>query len=184
MERIQPMNLRLVVKNESSLYDPFSPGEDFSDALRKYIRTKIVGKDDHQTINMTVTSRTPLNEERFRSAVANWITDEKGAFRKMQKEMLRLLVVYLVLGSLLIILRVMLEPFSKDLQYTILPILASFSLGRAAAIMIVDLPRNSRYKKLINEMEQNCVITFVYGCEQNTEKSMQPAPHRSDGGSV
>ena len=81
MDNAEQKNVRLVVDDEQKLYTPFNPDDEFSEPVKAYIRTKITGKEDHQSISLTVMSHDPVNEERFRSAVSNWIRAEKALFR-------------------------------------------------------------------------------------------------------
>ena len=61
-------NIRLLVKDEQSLYSPFSPDAEFSEPVKSYIRAKTLGDDFKQQIKLTVISSAPLDEERFRTA--------------------------------------------------------------------------------------------------------------------
>jgi hypothetical protein len=85
MDNAEQKNIRLVVDDEPKLYTPLSPEDEFNEPVKAYIRSKIAGKDDCQSISLTVMSRDLLNEEKFRSAVSNWIRDEKAVFRKRIK---------------------------------------------------------------------------------------------------
>ena len=166
MDNSEQKNVRLVVDDEQKLYTPFSPDDEFSEPVKAYIRSKITGKDDHQSISLTVMSRDPINEGRFRSAVSNWIRAEKALFRKTGKELVRNMVGLLIVGSILIILSLTLEKQVEVLKYSLLPILASLSLSDAAAIMVFQLPANTKSLKLISEMEENSRITFEYGSDR------------------
>ena len=170
MDKTEQKNIRLVVDDEQKLYTPFSPDNDFNEPVKAYIRSKMVGKGDHQSIRLTVMSREPLDEERFRSAVANWIRDEKAIFRKAGKDLMRLLAGLLILGSILIVLSLALEKHVEVLKYSLLPVMGSLALSRAAGILVLKMPTNTKSEKLIREMEENSVITFEYGCRQNAEQ--------------
>lgn len=163
MDQTEQMNITLVVDDEKDLYNKFSPGADFSSSVKEYIRARVVSKGDHQGIGMTVRSRHPLDEEKFRAAVSNWIRDEKAVFRKVEKELLRTLVALLIVGSVLIILSLALEKRVEVLKYSLIPILGSLALSKAAGIMVIKMPVNSKNKRLINEMEKTSEITFEYG---------------------
>ena len=169
MDNAEQKNIRLVVDDEQKLYSPFSPEDEFSEAVKAYIRSKITGKDDRQGISLTVMSQEPINEGRFRAAVANWIRDEKAMFRKTEKDLMRTMVGLLIVGSILIILSLTLEKQVEVLKYSLLPILASLSLSSAASIMVFQLPGNAKNKKMLNEMEENSMVRFAYGYGQNTQ---------------
>ena len=174
MDELKPMNIRIAVEDESSLYNQFSPEAEFSGALKEHIRSKTAVKDEHQSIYLTVMSQVPLDEERFRSAVSNWIRDEKVVFRKRIKDLIYKLAVHLITGSVLIILSLLLQERFEMLKYSLLPIMASFGLGNAVGIILEELPNSGRMKFLLKEMEQYSVITFEYGSGQNPEESTKP----------
>ena len=167
MNQTERMHIRLVVENEESLYNHLSAEDEFSEAVKKYLRAKTACRYDHQGIALTVMSREPVNEERFLSAKSNWIREEKALFQKSEKDFLLALVVHLILGSVLIILSLSLIKKAEWLSHSLLPIFASICLGKAAEIMVTGLPSNGRAKELIREVEQNSLITFAYGREQN-----------------
>ena len=161
-------NIWLVVDDEQALYTPFSPENEFSEAAKQYIRSKIATKDIRHSISLTVMSRDPLNKERFRSAVSNWVRDEKAIFQKTRKELIRMLVERLILGSALILLSLALQKQFEVLKYSLIPVMSSLALSKAAGVLILDLPTNARYIKLLKVIEENSATTFEYGYAQNT----------------
>ena len=76
----------------------------------------------------------------------------------------------LILGSILIVLSLALEKHVEVLKYSLLPVMGSLALSRAAGILVLKMPTNTKSEKLIREMEENSVITFEYGCRQNAEQ--------------
>ena len=162
MDQSEQMNIVLVVDDEESLYNRFNPEAVLSEAVKAYIRSKFVGKTGRQNIGLTVWSSCTLNEEKFRSAVSSWVRDEKEIFRQKEKELLRTLLALLFVGSALIILSLRLEKQFEVLQYSLIPVLGSFSLGRCAGILVMELPTARRNKNLSGEMEGKSFITFEY----------------------
>ena len=158
--------IRIVVKDEQSLYTPYSPEDEFCQPVKMYIRSKIAGEKLRQTFILTVISRDPVNEERFRSAVSNWIREEKNIFRKEEKETVLRLAGSLILGSVLIILSIALQQQISVLKYSLLPVMGSLALSGAAGIMIGDMPTVRAKRWMISEMEKNNIIIFEYGCDR------------------
>ena len=141
MGNAEQTNIKLIVDDEQSLYVSFSPEDEFSDSVKSYIRSKLSdGMHSRQGIDMTVISRKPIDEERFRSAVSNWIRDEKVSFNKREKETLISLIGGLVFGSLLLILSIVMEQRVEVLKYSLLPIMGSLALSKAASVLVVDVP--------------------------------------------
>ena len=160
MEQRKYKDVKLIVNDEDSLYMPFSDGDEFAFSVRDYIKTKYAGAELGDLLRLTVVSAVPIDEDRFRSAVSNWIADEKLKFRQEEKTTNRMLIGFLVIASFFIILSLRLESQIDVLAYTIIPVLGSVSLGRAAGICLTDLPSNKARKNMINDMEKNCPIIF------------------------
>lgn len=159
--------IRLVVENEDYLYSSFSPEDEFDIMVQGYIREKIRGMDHSERISFTVISKEPIDEERFRAAMANWGRNELALLKMNYKDTFRMLIGMLILGSVLLILNLLLQKRSELVKYTLIPIIASMALGRAAGILAIDLPTYGVKKRLISEMRNNSLITFEYGHGKN-----------------
>ena len=77
MDHKEQVNITLIVNDEKSLYSTFSPEPEFSDKVQMYIKSKAAVEDMEHSINLHVLSRVPLDEDRFRTAVSNWIRQER-----------------------------------------------------------------------------------------------------------
>ena len=88
MEITEQMDIRLVVSDEQTLYNPFNPEVEFGRDVKSYIQSKAATGDPGQSISLTVISREALDEDRFRAAVANWITEERALFACFQMIMI------------------------------------------------------------------------------------------------
>lgn len=163
MANREPKNIQLIVDDEEALYAGFSPEDEFDEAVKAYVRSKVADKGRHQGISMTVVSQKPMDESRFRTAVSNWIRDERAMFRRTERETLITLFGSLAFGSLMIVLSVVLGQQYAVLEYSLIPIMGSLALGKAASIMAMTLPINSANKKLLSEMEDASTITFRCG---------------------
>ena len=115
---------------------------------------------------MTVISREPIDEERFRSAVSNWTRNEKALFRTHEKKTIRTLIGMLIFGSIMLVLTLSLQKQIVELKYSLMPIMGTLALNNAVAIIIKDMPDISVKKWILNEMEKHNVITFEYGNEK------------------
>ena len=158
----EQQNIRLVVDDEQSLYSPFSPEDEFSDSVKGYIRSKMITGGFKRYAGLTVISRKPIDEDRFRLAITNWVRDEKEVFKSDRKETLRLMIAMLIFGSLLVVFNIKLQQKFEVARYSLVPIMGSLSLSRATGILIVDLPILSSKIKALNRMEKGSVVTFEY----------------------
>lgn len=162
MHHVEQMNIILVVEDEKSLYTNFSPEAEFDHDVKEYIKSKIAGEEDNKSVQLTVVSQDPLDEEKFRSAVSNWISDEKKVLRQSEKNTTRLFFGLLVFGSIMILLSSVLVSRFTVLQNTLIPIMGSVSLTRAVRTLIIDVPKVRAQKWIFKEMEKNNVVSFEY----------------------
>ena len=147
-------DIRLLVNNEQDLYTPLSPESEFRQEVKDYIRKKAACADYNNNFRLRVICSSPVDEQKFRAAVASWAREEKISFSQESKATNRLLVGMLVIASVFIILSLF--------SYTIVPVLGSVALGRAAGIFLSDLPINTAKQRLIDEWEKKSIIVFEY----------------------
>ena len=166
MDQTERTKITIIVNDEDTLYSSFSPEPEFSDKVQLYIKSKAAVEDMEHSINLHVLSRVPLDEDRFRTAVSNWIRQERALFRKIEKETIRMLIGLLVFGSIFIILSLALEKRIGVLKYTLIPILGSLALSRATGILIVDMPTIKAQRWMLNGLEKNNMITFEYDSDK------------------
>ena len=173
MDQTRPKSIRLVVNDEQTLYTPFSPDPEFTEPVKAYIRTKLADEKYTNGISLTVISPKPIDEERFRSATASWIRDEKASFRQEDKSTYLTLLGALIFGSIMLLMCIYLEKTIDVLQYSLMPIMGSLALGKAAGILVEDLPMIKARKWIFEEIEHNNVITFEYGKKNDTTSCEQ-----------
>ena len=154
MHHVEQTNIILVVEDEKSLYTNFSPEAEFDHDVKEYIKSKIAGEEDNKSVQLTVVSQDPLDEEKFRSAVSNWISDEKKVLRQSENNTTRLFFGLLVFGSIMILLSSVLVSRFTVLQNTLIPIMGSVSLTRAVRTLIIDVPKVRAQKWIFKEMEK------------------------------
>ena len=154
--------IRLVVDDEPSLYSTFSPEDEFSDSVKGYIRSKMTVGGFKRYAGLKVISREPIDEDRFRLAITNWVREEKELFKSDRRETLRLMIGMLVFGSLLVVFNIKLQQKYEVARYSLVPIMGSLSLSRATGILIIDLPIISSKIKALNRMEKGSMVTFEY----------------------
>lgn len=155
-------DIRLLVNNEQDLYTPLSPESEFRQEVKDYIRKKAACADYNNNFRLRVICSSPVDEQKFRAAVASWAREEKISFSQESKATNRLLVGMLVIASVFIILSLYLAKYLSVLSYTIVPVLGSVALGRAAGIFLSDLPINTAKQRLIDEWEKKSIIVFEY----------------------
>jgi hypothetical protein len=156
----EPKNIRIVVEDEEALYTKLSPEDEFNDSVKSYIRAKITGRGFNRYTGLTVISRKPIDEDRFRSAVSNWVRDEEDVFKSDRYEKVCLLIGLLLFGSALVVFGIKLQDKYEVARYSLVPIMGSLSLSRATGILVIDLPLLSSKIKLLKRVESGSMITF------------------------
>lgn len=162
MSHTEQMNIRLVVDDEQELYTSFSPEDELDGSVKAYLRSKISANKYNSNLRLTVIPRKPMDEEKFRRAVSYWIKDEKESFSIEEKSTVRMLIGLLIFGSIMILACLSLQKTIDVLQYSLMPILGSLSLSRAASILIIDMPTIRAKRWILGSMEKHNVITFEY----------------------
>ena len=176
MDLADQETIKLLVQDEEQLYTPFSPDPELSSGVKSYLKSKAVDKVYKGSslswtlvdrLSLTVIAREPLDEERFRLALSRWIEDERKELLRARKIDLRTLWGGLVFGSIMIILSLTLEQQFDVLQYSLLPIIGSLALGKAAGILVLDLPTNRGNEKILNRLASYSVVRFEYGRDES-----------------
>ena len=166
MAQKDPIDINLLVNDEQAIYETLSPDVEFKNSLKDFIKDKIVCSRYKNSFRLTVFSPTPIDEQRFRSAVSNWIRDEKTIFRQEVKLVLRMLIGMLIIGSLFIVFGLFLAEKDNVFSYTIIPVVGSVALGKAATIIITELPISIAKVRILNNIEKNNLIIFKHYDEQ------------------
>ena len=162
MNNSNAMNIKLIVNDEESLYMPLSPDAEFAEPVKMYIRSKLAEEKYDEGICLTVISKNPIDEDRFRAAAKNWIRAEKTSFRIQEKNTIRMLIGTLIFGSVMLLLCLSLEKIIDVLQYSLMPIMGSLALSKSASIIIMDVPLIRAKRWILEGMEKKNVITFEY----------------------
>jgi hypothetical protein len=166
MENKDQKYITLVVDDEQYLYLPFSPEPEFSNSVKSYIRSKASVDNHRENIHLRVVSQEPLDEERFRTAMSNWGKDEKAVMDVEMKDTMRMLIGTLIFGTIMILLSLMTEARFEVAKYSLMPIIGSLALGKAAEILVFSFPTFGVKKRLITEMGKGTSVTFEYGQEK------------------
>ena len=152
--------IKILVNKEEDLYTPFSPDSELNDDVKNYIKSKIIPAGYQNNFTLTVIYSDAIDEDRFRAAVSNWIKDEKEIFRQKAEASRRLLIGLFVIASIFIIANLAMVKTFNVLSYTIIPVMGTVALWKAADICITELPIINVKRKLLREMENNNNIVF------------------------
>ncbi len=79
-----------------------------------------------------------------------------------------MLIGLLIFGSIMIIACLSLQKNIDVLQYSLMPIMGSLALSRAATILIIDMPALSTKRWILDSIEKNNVISFEYDHNSNS----------------
>ena len=155
-------NIRLLVKDEQSLYSPFSPDAEFSEPVKSYIRSKTFGDDYKQQIKLTVISSSPLDEEKFRSSASKWVEEEKAVFEQNYRRFIHLPRAMFIIGVLIIILVSLLKPYFEPLTHAIILIIGTAVAGKGVVNWYEQVPAIRARKWMTEEINNTSTIVFEY----------------------
>ena len=156
----EPTNIRMIVEDEEALYSTFSPDAEFKHPVKSYIRSKVDVSNYKNGIRLTVMSGKPLDEDRFRKAVSNWVRAEKAKHSSNEKKTLFMLSALLIFGSIMFVLSLFLVKNYQLLKYSLLPIIGSLALSKAAGIIVMDIPAIRAQRWVMREIEKSNLIIF------------------------
>lgn len=162
MEQQIVNNIRLLVNDEQSLYTPFSPDDELSEPVKSYIRSKVIGHDYRQEIKLTVISSSPLDEEKFKSAIANWIEDERAVFEQNEKQSTTLTSAIFIIGVSIIILLSLLKQHLEPLTAAIILIIGTGLTAKGVQRWYEQVTTFKAKKWLTAEKGKKSTIVFEY----------------------
>lgn len=153
-------NVTLVVEDEQSLYTPFSPDSEFNENVKQYIRSKFFDMDLRQDLRLTVISSSPLDEERFRSAAAVWIEEERAKYRVEEQNSVRLQRALFLIGATIVVVSTILKPHIEPLTFAVILIIGTAILGKGVTNWYEDVPALKARRWLLKEAEKKDTVLF------------------------
>ena len=162
MEQKDYFTIRLLAKDEQSLYAALNPEDAFSESVKGYIRGKAAAADPDQRLKLVVISPAALDRARFRAAVRNWIREEEDLFAQEKKRSNHTLVRMIIIGVLFIGAGMLWNHYisSESMTYRVISTVGSFALGRAVALWVEKLPENKAKRRMISEMAETSLVEF------------------------
>lgn len=154
--------IRILAEDEQSLYTPLSPDDEFSEPVKTYIRSKLLGYNLKHQLKLTVISSSPLDEEKFKSATANWVKDEKAVFDRKERYSTILPTVMFIIGGLVVVLMSLLRKYFDPIEYAVIVIIGTAVMGRGVTNWYEHVPAIRTRKWLTNEIEKTSTIVFEY----------------------
>ena len=153
--------IKVKVTNKSEVYNSYDPdGLTLNEDMIDYIRSFSVKCRNADRVIIEFISDTSLDEEELRKAFTIMLDDETEKLRQEKKRNNIRQLWMLGIGCLFIIMGLLLGSYTGELTAAILSSVGSFSLWEAAAIWIVENPKN-RLKRRWLEHLKNTELTFT-----------------------
>ena len=153
--------IKVKVTNKSEVYNSYDPDRlTLNEDMIDYIRSFSVKCRNADRVIIEFISDTSLDEEELRKAFTIMLDDETEKLRQEKKRNNIRQLWMLGIGCLFIIMGLLLGSYTGELTAAILSSVGSFSLWEAAAIWIVENPKN-RLKRRWLEHLKNTELTFV-----------------------
>ena len=153
--------IKVKVTNKSEVYNSYDPDRlTLNEDMIDYIRSFSVKCRNADRVIIEFISDTSLDEEELRKAFTIMLDDETEKLRQEKKRNNIRQLWMLGIGCLFIIMGLLLGSYTGELTAAILSSVGSFSLWEAAAIWIVENPKN-RLKRRWLEHLKNTELTFT-----------------------
>ena len=153
--------IKLRVQSEEWLYQTLDPEEAcFTDEIRSYIYGKMVRQIKQKDHEIIVQSPEQLNEEKFLSAVRQWIRDDKESMRTERKKDMVMQTYFGLLGIGFLLLEIILEGKASIVWQTVISAVSGFSLWEVVNIWIFQFPVLRLRKKVLEKITKKTKIRF------------------------
>ena len=116
-----------------------------------------IKQKDHEII---VQSPEQLNEEKFLSAVRQWIRDDKESMRTERKKDMVMQTYFGLLGIGFLLLEIILEGKASIVWQTVISAVSGFSLWEVVNIWIFQFPVLRLRKKVLEKITKKTKIRF------------------------
>ena len=154
--------LKLSVDNEKELYHAFDPDEtQLSDEVVSYLSDRMTERNLGEEVDLQIISPDPVDEDKFRNAVAKWVSDEQRLIRIERRKNLLQMIWRFGLGMLFIIISLMVQSKVSAVWFTVLSTIGAFSIWEAANIWIIENPKLRMRKRVMEKMSGYITIRFV-----------------------
>lgn len=153
-------DIKLVIQNESDLYNPFDPSI-LSDDVVAFVKDRIDGV--RSGLTLTIVSDAPVDTERMKRAVAVYVNEQRQKLALERRwNLFRQLRLFLI-GVVFIALRFIVSSGTERIWLEVLSIIGSFAVWEATSIWLIKNP-DTRIKKMLIRLLENIDIT----CTDNT----------------
>lgn len=155
-------SITLNVESEEELYNPLDPQQNLlADDVKTYLYNKLQNREQPEGAELRVCSNTPIDEERFKSAVDRWAQEESRLIRASRKRNTIQQAWMFGSGVLFIALSLALEPMVDVVWFTVLSTIGAFSMWEAASIWIVQNPKLRLRKLVVSRLSKQLAYRFV-----------------------
>lgn len=153
--------IKLKIKDEEDLYDPFAYEEELlSDDVKSYVIERLAKRDLGERAEIHIISPAPLNQGRIKRAFYTWIDEEEEAIkREFRRNMVQQLWLFAI-GVAFIALSLLVESKVSVVWFTVLSTIGAFSMWEAASIWILQNPMLRLRRRVNRKIKNNGEIKF------------------------
>ena len=154
--------IRLKVKNESDLYNPFdADGKMLSEDVRNYIMEKLRLCKLSNGIETRIITDAEIDSDKIEKTLREWSEREETYVKKTYRRNLLQQFIMFAIGVAFITLSLVIQADIPIVVYTVLSTIGAFSIWEACSIWIVKNPELRFKKRMLKVMRDNSTVRIV-----------------------
>ncbi|MBR2511834.1 MAG: hypothetical protein IKE49_02065 [Firmicutes bacterium] len=154
--------IRLKVKNESDLYNPFdADGKMLSEDVRNYIMEKLRLCKLSNGIETRIITDAEIDSDKIEKTLREWSEREETYVKKTYRRNLLQQCIMFAIGVAFIALSLVIQADIPIVVYTVLSTIGAFSIWEACSIWIVKNPELRFKKRMLKVMRDNSTVRIV-----------------------
>ena len=154
-------NIEVKIKTEQDLYESFNQKKELNDAVTGYIKGQFEDAIFSEPICFHIISEEPVDEETVKQAFLRWNDSLQNSLNRQKQINLTKQLWMFGVGVCFIVMSLILEATVNLVIYTILSTIGAFAMWEAAAIWIVENPKNRLHQRMIRKIAQESTFQFT-----------------------
>ena len=153
--------IKLDIEKESDLYCPYNSDHELSSDIGEYYLSKVKERGIKDSIVIRISSLEPLDEERVRNSIGNWLRSADNEYKREARENRIRQIAYFAVGLVFIVISLVLDNYMKTLMFTIFSTIGSLAISESALIWLEENPKIALVRKLAEKWLKSLDIEFV-----------------------
>ncbi|MBQ6494020.1 MAG: hypothetical protein IJI92_09185 [Erysipelotrichaceae bacterium] len=153
--------VNLKIEKESDLYCPYNDDHELNSEVAEYLLSKVRGNNIREEIMIRIFSKEPLDQERVRRSIGEWIRNAEQQYKEESKSDRNKLLIYFLVGLFFVALSLVLDSYIDNLMFTILSTIGSLAISESALIWLEENPTVRILRLLADKWLKSLDIEFI-----------------------